>query len=138
MTEPLSFDDLAQARYVRLTTFRRTGEPVSTPVWITPRGDRLVVVTEERSGKVKRLRNDPRVVLGPSDWRGTPKGGERSGTVELLGADVVDEQTEVARRKYGLEYRLLLLAERVRRAGQHPRVALAITLDAEGSDAPAS
>lgn len=129
MTDTPSFDDLAAARYLRLTTFRKSGEPVPTPVWVTRRGDRLVVVTEARAGKAKRLRNNPRVLIASSDWKGNPKGGEVGGAVEILGTDVVDEQTALAKKKYGLEYKILLLVEKLRRAGDHERIALAITVD---------
>lgn len=126
-----SFADLAASRYVRLTTFRSNGEPVPTPVWITRRGETLIVVTEARSGKVKRLRNDSRVVVAPSDWRGNPKGGQIQGTASVLDgdSDTVAEQTELARAKYGWEYKILRVVEKLRRAGDHDRIALAITLD---------
>jgi PPOX class probable F420-dependent enzyme len=133
MTPTPTFDELAASRYIRLTTFRKSGEGVPTPVWVTRRGDRLVVVTEARAGKAKRLRNDPRVLLAPSDWRGNPKGGDASGTVEIEGADVVAAQTELARRKYGLEYKVLRLVEKLRRADEQERIALVITLDATPS-----
>jgi PPOX class probable F420-dependent enzyme len=138
MTPTPTFDELAASRYVRLTTFRKSGEGVPTPVWVTRRGDRLVVVTEGRAGKAKRLRNNPRVLLAPSDWRGNPKGADASGTVEIEGSDVVDEQTERARQKYGLEYKVLRLVEKVRRAEQHERIALVITLDAPSSHGAAT
>jgi len=49
---------LAGAAYVQLTTFRRSGEPVRTPVWVAPAvddGDHLVVITVDDTGKTKRL-----------------------------------------------------------------------------------
>lgn len=138
MTATPTFDELAATRYIRLTTFRKSGEGVPTPVWVTRRGDHLVVVTEGRAGKVKRLRNDPRVLLAPSDWRGNPKGGDASGTVEIQGTNVVEEQTEVAKRKYGVEYKVLVLIDKLRRAQQHERVALVITLDHPNQDLEAT
>ena len=45
---------LADHRFVSLTTFRRSGAPVSTPVWASRDGDLLVVLTPVGSGKVKR------------------------------------------------------------------------------------
>ena len=50
---------LADERFVSLTTFRRTGEPVSTPVWIAANGTDLIVTTPKESGKVKRRRTIP-------------------------------------------------------------------------------
>jgi hypothetical protein len=52
-----TIDDVAGERFVSLTTFRRDGTPVATPVWIARDGDALVVTTPADSGKVKRLRS---------------------------------------------------------------------------------
>jgi len=56
---------LPSSTYVSLTTFRRTGVPVSTPVWAAPDGETLVVWTRTDSGKVKRLRHTSRVTVAP-------------------------------------------------------------------------
>ena len=61
---------LGDAKFVSLTTFRRSGERVSTPVWVARDGDALVVTTPEGSGKVKRLRHNPRVEMVPCSRRG--------------------------------------------------------------------
>ena len=72
--------DVADAKYVSLTTFRRpvyaasTGAPVSTPVWVVRDGDRLLVTTDASAGKVKRLRHTPAVTL-----RACPFGPARCG-----------------------------------------------------------
>ncbi len=69
-----------------LTTFRTTGVPVSTPVWIGQDGDTLLVTTRAGSGKVKRLRNSGRVELTPCDIRGNVADGAAtvSGTAEVF------------------------------------------------------
>ena len=56
---------LAEKRFILLTTYRRSGEAVSTPVWVGREGEALVVLTPARSGKVRRLRRDPRVQVQP-------------------------------------------------------------------------
>ena len=66
---------MADHRFVSLTTFRRSGTPVATPVWIARDGDALVVTTIVDSGKVKRARRDPRVELQPCTRRGTVADG---------------------------------------------------------------
>jgi PPOX class probable F420-dependent enzyme len=68
------FDPLREARTVSLTTFRRDGTPVATPVSLVVDGDRALLRTYESSGKFKRLRTDPRVEVAPSSFRGTPLG----------------------------------------------------------------
>ena len=64
---------LASARYVALTTFRRTGAPVVTPVWFAPSLDEpelFVVITVDETGKTKRLAHTDTVELQACDMRG--------------------------------------------------------------------
>ncbi|OOK73950.1 putative PPOX class F420-dependent enzyme family protein [Mycobacterium kansasii] len=71
-----TFADLAKARYILLTTFTKDGRPKPTPVWAAldkDHGDRLLVISEKKAWKVKRIRNTPRVTLAICDVRGRPK-----------------------------------------------------------------
>ena len=74
---------LAKSRYVSLTTFRRDGAPVATPVWVAHQGDELVVYTASSFGKAKRLRNCSRVLVAPCDMGGRPTGDAIEGTARL-------------------------------------------------------
>ncbi|MEU6182867.1 PPOX class F420-dependent oxidoreductase [Streptomyces coeruleorubidus] len=65
-----SVERLAACRYVLLTTFRRDGRAVPTPVWVMRDGDCLAVWSVADAGKVKRIRNSGRVTVAPCDWRG--------------------------------------------------------------------
>ncbi len=65
-----SLHDLGAEKFLRLTTFRRTGVPVHTAVWVVVDGDRLLVTTGAASGKVKRLRHTARVELTPCSQSG--------------------------------------------------------------------
>lgn len=122
---------LTEERFVSLTTFRRSGEGVATPVWLVADGDSgLAVWTVADSGKVKRLRRDARVTLRPCDRRGRVADG--APTVEAV-ATVRDEParvTEVERRlraRYGWEFRAFGLVERLLRRGREAdRVALEV------------
>ena len=127
VTEVPTLDALAGEPFVSLTTFRRDGTPVPTPVWIARDGDALVVYTLEDSGKVKRLRRDPRVELRPCDRRGrVPDGAEPvSGVAEVVARSA--HHVDALRRKYGLQYRIARAFERLTpRRGE--RVILQITL----------
>ena len=65
---------LADEKYIKVTTFRRDGTAVHTPTWAVPLDDgKIGFYTSSTSGKVKRLRNDPKVVVQPSDARGRAK-----------------------------------------------------------------
>jgi PPOX class probable F420-dependent enzyme len=119
--------EMADEQFVSLTTFRRSGAPVATPVWVARDGDALVVTTIADSGKVKRLRNDPRVELRPSTRRGTVSddGPVATGVAAVVAPD--ERSTGALRRKYGLQYRLITGVERVLARGRRERVILRIT-----------
>ena len=125
---------LADARFVSLTTFRRSCEPVSTPVWVGRDGTSLVVLTPADSGKVKRLRRDPRVEVRPCGRFGAVADGVEpvSGTAELREhTDDVERARATIRATYPIESRLVLgierLVERLRGRPRTERLALLIT-----------
>ena len=129
MSAPGSFAALGGERFVSLTTFRRTGRPVATAVWVAADGDDLVVLTPQDSGKVKRLRNSGQVELRPCSRTGQVAAGAPT----VAGhAEVLDDEastlrvTDLVRRKYGAEYHVTMFVERVLARGQKPRVGLRI------------
>ena len=81
-------------KYCLLVTFRRSGEPVPTPVWFGLDGERLYARSERRVGKVKRIAADPRVLVAPCDSRGKPLGPAAEGRARLLS----EADEEVAER----------------------------------------
>lgn len=123
---------VAAARYIRFTNFRRSGDPVSTPVWVAPYGDELVFSTHPDAGKVKRLRHDPRVEVAPSDVRGRVAAGTevRAGTARLVPDAEHAAVAAVLRHKYGWQWQVLGLGQAVRRlSGRDPGSAyVAMTL----------
>lgn len=64
---------LAKQRYISLTTYRRDGRAVATPVWFVLDGTRSLVWTDAASGKAKRIRANGRVAVAPCDARGRTK-----------------------------------------------------------------
>ncbi|MDF2443535.1 MAG: epsilon-lactone hydrolase, partial [Subtercola sp.] len=107
---PGSLLALTGESFASLTTFRKTGVPVSTPVWVARDGDALLVVTPSESGKVKRLRNNTRVELRPCDRRGRVAEGAVTVTGEagIVGDPAeVERLTGMFRAKYGFEYRVV-------------------------------
>jgi len=99
------FEDLAARRYVVLTTFRRTGERVETTVWLLGRDGKIYVSTSEHTGKVKRLRRDPRVRLRPSDAKGNRLGPAVEGRARLVEGERGREIDQALRRPYGWQKR---------------------------------
>lgn len=126
---PLTTRAIGDESFVSLTTFRRTGVGVPTTVWVVRDGDTLLITTPASSGKVKRLRNDDRVELRPS----TRTGKVADDAPVLTGAGevrddqaVLDAVDRLMRTKYGIEYRILMLVEKLSRK-QRDRVIVRIT-----------
>lgn len=116
---PMDAHTLAKSGYLSLTTFRRDGTPVATPVWVAQDGTDLVVVTQRSSGKAKRLRNDSRVLLAPCDMRGRVVGDVVEGTALLQDEAGTKVSIDLIRRRHGLIARLSFWWED-RRSGDVP------------------
>jgi len=73
MEEPAPFSQFEGEKVISLETYRRNGQPVRTPVWFLKEDGTLYVHTDDSTGKVKRIRRNPRVRVAPSHFRGKPK-----------------------------------------------------------------
>ena len=124
------------ARYLSVTTFRHDGSRVDTPVWFAIDGARLLAWTNASSGKVRRLRADPRAELAPCTMRGRPLGPPVTARAVLLPASESALVHKLLNRKYPVAKRLLACYERLSRVlrGKPPSADsdayLAFTLDA--------
>jgi PPOX class probable F420-dependent enzyme len=117
---------LANSKYLLLTTFRKDGTGVSTPVWVGQDGDALVFWSAVDTGKVRRLRRDDRVELAECDFHGKPSGASVKATAETLSSDDAARVRRMLARKYGLVGHLTFLGSRLRR-GRDGTVCFAVT-----------
>ena len=115
MSDKGGFDLLADARYVSVTTFRRDGTPIATPMGPIFEEGRLYFFTPTQSGKMKRIRRNPRVEVAPCTMRGQVKGAKVLGIARILTGEDDDRLQAAFRRKWGLPFRLTRLIERWRR-----------------------
>ncbi len=100
-----SFDPASEP-YVSLATFRRSGVEVKTPVWIAGTAGRYYVFSAGDAGKVKRIRNDPRVRLAACDLRGNVRGDWIEGRARIVSDPATIAVALAAlRAKYGLQMR---------------------------------
>ncbi|GLE50853.1 PPOX class F420-dependent oxidoreductase [Mycobacterium montefiorense] len=126
---------LGDEKFVSLTTFKRNGDAVAVPMWIVDDGAHLSAWTPADSGKVKRIRHDPRVTLTACGRTGKVRAGQ---PVVAGTAEVITDPGEVARveslvkRKYGFGFRVVTLLETIAACGRKPRFALRVTLSAGG------
>ncbi|MDT5344399.1 MAG: uncharacterized protein QOE52_3583 [Mycobacterium sp.] len=109
-----TFADVAKAQYVLLTTFTTDGRPKPTPIWAAPDGDRLLVITQEKSWKVKRIRNTPRVTLAVCDMGGHPKSEPIEATATILDKSQTGVVYDAVGREYGLIGRVFNLFSKLR------------------------
>jgi PPOX class probable F420-dependent enzyme len=98
----MTFDLLGRYQYANLFTFRKSGERIQTPIWFAMRDGKAYVMTEMASGKVKRIRNNSRVVVGPSNMSGKPLGPTMEATARIMGDDEYTVARDALEIKYGL------------------------------------
>ncbi len=99
---PTTFADIAKSEYILLTTFTKDGRPKPTAIWAAPDGDRLVVITQEKSWKVRRIRNTPRVTIAPCDRSGNAKGEAVEATAAILDKSANGATYDAIGNRYGL------------------------------------
>jgi hypothetical protein len=97
-----SLEAIAGCRRALLVTYRRDGTAVPTPVWVAAAGGVLYVRTERSSGKVKRLRRDPRMLVAACTLRGRPLGPPLQASAEVLGGEEEHVAENALARRYGL------------------------------------
>jgi uncharacterized protein len=123
---------LGDEKFVSLTTYKKDGSAVASPMWIGRDGDHLFAWTSADSWKVKRAKNNPRVALVPSSRSGKVADGARpvDGIAEVISDQAtVSRLAGVIRHKYGVEFHIVTFIERlIARGKKPPRVILRITL----------
>jgi uncharacterized protein len=105
-------------KYINLTTFRRDGTPVATPVWFVSENGSLLVETDGNSYKVKRIRRNDHVTVTSCNAAGRAKGQAVSARATILPADELPRVERLLHRKYRLDYifvlPIYLLVQRLR------------------------
>jgi len=123
----------AQA-FLSLETFRKNGSGVKTPLWFAQEGELLYLWTVGDSGKIKRIRNNPRVKIAPCKRFGEVTGEWVDAYASVDGSDEAVRHIELLlRRKLGFVFALFRLIDRLRdwRRGSH-RVCVKVSLSENG------
>ena len=125
----MTLQDFARSEYVSLTTYRKDGTAVATPVWAAADGGVLYIWTRSDSWKVKRLRNDKRVVVTVCDVRGriAEDAPRAEGTAELLDEEGTRAVRTLLARKYTWKFWLVDVPAMVVRLGKRPHTGIAVT-----------
>jgi PPOX class probable F420-dependent enzyme len=125
----MTTDELANEEFVSITTFKRDGTPVSTPVWVTGENGNLLVISEADTWKVRRIRRDGHVRIAPCGARGAVKGEPVDARARIEPDTAVVEK--LLARKYGWKYRAYMrfsaLVRKLRRQPTPAGVTIRIT-----------
>jgi len=114
-------------KHISLETYRKTGEAIRTPVWFIEENGELFVRTDSSTGKIKRIRNNPRVRLAPCNSRGTVKGTWVDGEARMIEPESSEHVFFLLKKKYGMSYRIIRFVQRFSRSKAHP-IGLAIRI----------
>jgi hypothetical protein len=87
-------------KYISLTTVRKNGTKVATPVWFGEDSDKLYVMTRSTMGKVKRIRNNPLVEVAPCTMRGSVTGDKLFAHARILPPEEHVHARQAINRKY--------------------------------------
>jgi len=126
---------LFPGRYLSVTSFKRDGTGVATPVWFVSDGERLFALTDLHSAKVRRMHRNPRVLVAPCRVDGRQRGEPVAAHVEVLTATSDLERVQrLLLRRYKVSYRVVMLIYRLGRRVRGRRsvadgAALAITVE---------
>ena len=123
----------AGAKYLNLETFRKTGVGVPTPVWFArdvlrnaPTITVFYIYSEADAGKVKRIRNNPKVRVAPCTMRGDVRGAWIDGRARICEDDEAAHGQQLLTQKYGL---LKILGDFFSRLMRHKQTVIAVEVD---------
>jgi hypothetical protein len=99
-------------KYLKIETYRKNGQAVQTPVWFVRRETEFFIWTQAVSGKVKRLRNNPKVRIMPCGQRGEEKGEWVDTRGIIVDTDEAQSAEKWFNQKYGLLFKIFALINR--------------------------
>jgi PPOX class probable F420-dependent enzyme len=120
-----SLTQFANQKYLNMETYRKTGQPVATPVWFSEENGTLYIYSLANAGKVKRIRNNPKVRIVPCDVRGKPKGEWVEAKARILDEHGAALGHQLLNKKYGWMKRIGDVFSELR---QRQRVVIALDI----------
>ena len=104
----MGFAAFRDQKYLSLETYKKSGEGVKTPVWfaadpasdLAGQGARLYMYTIGNTGKVKRIRNNPRVKIAPCTLKGDVLGDWTDANAEIVTGEIASQAMRLLNKKY--------------------------------------
>ena len=100
--------EIRNAKCISLTTFKRDGTRISTPIWSNVIDNEIYVTTEPSAWKVKRIANNPNVEFAACTQRGKVTGQSFSGIARILSSVELASVIAAKKRRYA-SFRLIHL-----------------------------
>ena len=120
-----ALQDLESKKYISLETYKKNTQSVKTPVWFVINSELLYVVTREKTGKVKRIKNNPSVKIALCTFRGKPTGEWMPGHALRMDGEESKTAIKLRNKKYGFMAKVAGFASR----GKGDLVVFSIKLD---------
>ncbi|MFB5629799.1 MAG: PPOX class F420-dependent oxidoreductase [Nitrosarchaeum sp.] len=98
----MKIQDIINQKYLSLETYRKNNLPVQTPVWFVVHKDTIHIVTREKTGKIKRLKNNNNVQIAPCTFNGKITGKAATGKAVFSPPEDVQMVLNLRRKKYGV------------------------------------
>ena len=98
--QPATAAPVFRGRYLSITSYKRDGRGVATPVWFVQQDGRLLVETDAASGKVKRIRRNPHVRVAVCTASGRLRGEQRPAVAEILPSSGIGAVERLIADKY--------------------------------------
>jgi len=117
--------ELGAEKYLSLTTYKKDGTPVASPLSAVPDGEAIALWTVTDSWKVKRIRRNPEATVAPCDFRGRLTGEAVPGRAEIMSPEGTERVRDLIRRKYGLIGRVTVWLS-LRRRGREGTVGVRV------------
>lgn len=103
-----AISEIGTSKCISLTTFKRDGTKISTPIWFNVIGEKIYVTTEPEAWKVKRIANNPNVEFAVCTQRGKVTGQTFGGTARILPPVELAAVIAAKKRRYAM-FRLIHL-----------------------------
>lgn len=121
---PANSQQFENESYLNLETYRKNNDPVVTPVWFILKNNNIFVVTREKTGKVKRIKNNGVVRVAPCNYRGVLKGTWIPGTAHFVDSHEKSDILKIRNKKYGFKAKIANILSR--RKGNYVVIAVQV------------
>ncbi|HKX97585.1 MAG TPA: PPOX class F420-dependent oxidoreductase [Candidatus Nitrosocosmicus sp.] len=106
---PANAKQFENESYLNLETYRKNNNPIVTPVWFILKDNDIFIVTKEKTGKVKRIKNNNVVRVAPCNYRGVSKGTWVAGTARFVDSHEKSDILKMRDKKYGIKAKIASL-----------------------------